>query len=192
MPRSRRITVHPGRDGGVGLDPHRNTGRARRILLELVERQQWDDVRRFPPDALARLAMSLRVPSWRRNFLLLCAEEWSRTPRQRSAVARMKEQAAARDARRKRVLQKRREESARQGKMITVHTWDYGDVTFDPHLDRSICREMFEKLWYFGYWDELRKFPPGVIRRMARTIPAPRYRRRFLEICAEEWGNNRR
>lgn len=73
---------------------------------------------------------------------------------------------------------------------ISVRTWDYGTVRFDPHAEPELARRLLQKLWENGMWDEIRKFPPDVLRRQARTLVAPKYCRRFLAMCAEVWSRS--
>ncbi len=79
-----------------------------------------------------------------------------------------------------------------RSRMIRVRTWDYGWVRFDPIAEPDLARGLLQKFWENGMWDEIRKFPPAVIARHAPRLQAPRWSRRFLAICAEEWARKRR
>ena len=75
---------------------------------------------------------------------------------------------------------------------ISVWTWDYGTVRFDPRAEPVLARRLLQKFWENGMWDEIRKFPPDVLRRHAPRLDAPRYCRRFLTLCARLWSRRRR
>ena len=79
-------------------------------------------------------------------------------------------------------------QAVRKSRKITVHTWDYGDVTFDPYGDRELTRRLLQKFLDNGMWDEIRKIPPRLIGALAPRLDAPRWSRRFLLVCAREWA----
>lgn len=76
----------------------------------------------------------------------------------------------------------------RRSRRITVHTWDYGDVTFDPHADPELARRLLQKFLDNEMWDQIRRFPASLIAKCAPRLNAPCWSRRFLELCAEEWS----
>lgn len=78
--------------------------------------------------------------------------------------------------------------SVKKSRTITVHTWDYGDVTFDPYADRELTRRLLQKFLDNEMWDEIRKIPPRLIGSLASRLDAPRWSRRFLQVCAREWA----
>ena len=77
---------------------------------------------------------------------------------------------------------------ARMARTITVHTWDYGDVTFDPSADPELTRRLLQKFVDNELWDEIRKFPARSIAECASRLEAPRWSRKFLELCAQQWS----
>ncbi len=79
-----------------------------------------------------------------------------------------------------------------RARMIRVRTWDYGWVRFDPVAEPELAKRLLQKFLDNEMGDEIRKFPPAVLQRHAGRLNAPRWSRRFLLVCAEEWARIRR
>ena len=80
----------------------------------------------------------------------------------------------------------------KRGASISVWTWDYGKIRFDPREELALALRLLQKFWENGMWDEIRKFPPAVVRRHSGHLKAPDYSRRFLALCAETWARKQR
>lgn len=85
-------------------------------------------------------------------------------------------------------IKHRHNESVKRSRTITVHTWDYGDVTFDPYADRELARRLLQTFLDSAMWDEIKKYPPRLIGDLTPSLEGPRWSLRFLEPCAREWA----
>lgn len=72
-----------------------------------------------------------------------------------------------------------------RGASFSVWTWDYGRVRLEPVRDPVIAAFVLEKVLKAGLWDEVRRFPPDVIRRLLPRLDLPRSMRRVVRLYVE-------